>query len=179
MTLREVARSTGLSTGTVTYHFGTRRGLLLEAVTYGYWHMPSWPANHDPVEAMRYVFRRYVLSTGQRRVWWQFWLAVTSHAQGDEELGEWLAEQHRSVVGRWAGCLERGVRQGVFRPEIDPQAEASRLAAYAHGLAVSQPIDRSQTAWAGTELTRELDQLRVGTPKADTHVGAPITTLDA
>lgn len=166
MTLREVARLTGMSTGTITYHFGSRRGLLLDAIDYGYWHLPPELFDMAPAEALRWVLHRYELSDDSRRTWWRFWLAITSHSQGDPDVAERLLLQHQSIVERWRGCLEQGMREGELRPDLNADAEAARLAAYAHGLAITQLIDPSSTRWAAAELSTAVDALRVSPTSA-------------
>jgi AcrR family transcriptional regulator len=150
-----------MSTGTITYHFGSRRSLLLDAIDYGYWHLPPTLFELPPVDALRWVLHRYELSDDSRRTWWRFWLAITSHSQCDAEIAERLVRQHNSIVDRWRTCLERGVLDGQLRADFDPATEAARLAAYAHGLAITQLVDPSTTGWAAAELSCEVDALRV------------------
>ena len=168
MSLREVARLTGMSTGTITYHFGSRRELLLDAVDYGYWHLPPELFEMAAADALRWVLHRYELSDDSRRTWWRFWLAITSHSQSDAEVAERLLLQHQSIVERWRGCLEQGMREGELRPDLNADAEAGRLAAYAHGLAITQLIDPSSTRWAAAELSSAVDTLR-GLPTSARH----------
>lgn len=164
MSLREVARATGMSTGTITYHFGSRRKLLLNAIDYGYWRLPPEFFELAPPDALRWILHRYELSDEPRRTWWQFWLAVTSHAQSDPEVAQRLSQQHQSIVDRWHTCLERGMAGGQLRPGLDAAAEAARLTAYAHGLAISQLIAPSLVDWAAAELSRAVEALRVDVP---------------
>ncbi|WP_158710317.1 TetR family transcriptional regulator C-terminal domain-containing protein [Streptomyces sp. NRRL F-5126] len=162
MSLREVARTTGTSTGTITYHFGSRHGLLLDAVEYGYWDLPQELYEMDPAQALRWVLHRYELSDEPRRSWWQFWLAITAHAQVDAEVSERLLAQTDSILVRWRACIERGIAAGQIAPDTDAATEAGRLAAYAHGLAIAQLINPSAavTKWATEELTRAVEILR-------------------
>lgn len=161
LTLRDVAAAAGLSNGTVTYHFGSKHRLLMDAIEYGYWRLPEGFEDLDAASALSWVLRRYVLADQKRRSWWQFWLAVTFHAQTDEQVRQQLDTQHASIVRRWRFCVERGMADADFRPDLDPELEARRLTAYAHGLAVSQLIDPTQTPWAELELKQSVDALRI------------------
>ena len=149
-----------MSTGTITYHFGSRRGLLMDAIDYGYWYLPPELFELSPADALRWVLHRYELSDEPRRTWWRFWLAITSYSQGDDEVAQRLLDQHQSIVDRWRTCLERGMADGQLGSDLDAAAEAARLAAYAHGLAISQLIDPSSTNWAAAELSRAVEALR-------------------
>ena len=166
MSVREVARATGLSSGTVTYHFASRRSLLMDAIGYGYWRLPPRFETRDAATALSLVLRRYVLADRKRRTWWQFWLAVTSCAQTDAEVRAELGRQHTSIIERWRYCLDRGIAEGTFEPGLDTQVHAQRLTAYAHGLAVSQLIDPGQTGWAEAELRHAVDVLRLAGQRA-------------
>ena len=128
-------------------------------IAYGYWRLPAHFKTLDAAAALALVLRRYVLADRKRRTWWQFWLAVTSYAQNDDSVRAQLGTQHDSIVDRWRYCLEQGIGEGVFESGIDTGAHARRLTAYAHGLAVSQLIDPSQTSWAEAELTNAVDVL--------------------
>lgn len=159
LSFREVARLTNTSTGTLSYHFGSKRGLLLEATRYGYWKLPESFEQQPAIDAMRYVLRRYVLSTPKRQAWWQFWLAICSHAQSDSELQELLATEYQSVVSRWTHAIDRGKEEGTFCAGIDGPSVARRLAAVAHGIAVAQLIGATTVETAAGQLRAELDAL--------------------
>lgn len=67
--IREVARDTGLSTGTITCHFENRRTLLLDAIEYGYWRLPPGFYGLTPLDVFRWIIHRYVLTDSARRTW--------------------------------------------------------------------------------------------------------------
>lgn len=159
LSFREIARMTESSTGTLSHHFGSKRQLLLEAIAYGYWRLPEAFAARPATQAMRYVLDRYELSTPKRRTWWKFWLAMTALAQSDPEIHDAMAREYRSVVDRWVNSLNRGREAGLFRADLDPVVEANRLAAFAHGVAIAQLTDPSQTATASATLHDALGRL--------------------
>ncbi|MGM7672203.1 TetR/AcrR family transcriptional regulator [Microbacterium sp. A93] len=161
--MRDIARSTGLSTGTITYHFGSRHNLLLESIDYGYWRVPTNLESMAPHDAMRRVLNRYELRDEPRQIWWQYWLAMTSYAQSNAEAAQRLVKHHNWVLERWELCLNRGKSTGEFFPSVDPASEARRLAAFAHGLAIQQLIDPLSADWAADELSRAVDALRPAT----------------
>ena len=142
MSMRTLAGATGLSMGTITYHFNNKRQLLLDAIAYGYQRPPAGMREGDIVGNLRSLVRRYDLSTERRRTWWRFWVAVVTHAQKDEEVRALLAEQHRSAVGRFHKLIDDGIAAGLIE-NVDSASAAERLVAHAHGLAVAQLVDPS------------------------------------
>jgi AcrR family transcriptional regulator len=159
LSTRSVARSIGVSTGSLSHHFGTKRNLLLEAIRFGYWHLPSWFGQRPAIESMRYVVRRYQLSTPKRRSWWRFWLAVSAHGQADAEIHELMLVEYRSIEDRWANAISRGQREGSFETDLEPREVAVRLAYTAHGIAVAQLTGALTVERAGRELADALDAI--------------------
>lgn len=166
LSVREVARVTGVSTGTLSHHFGSKRKLLLEAIAFGYWQLPAWFGRRPAIDSMRYVLGRYVLSTPKRRSWWRFWLAISAHSQVDEEIGTLMLHEYRSIEDRWTNALSRGQREGVFATGFDPRTEAVRLTALAHGIALAQLAGAMADEVAARELRAALDALTPGPPGA-------------
>jgi AcrR family transcriptional regulator len=159
LSLREVARRVGVSTGTLSHHFGSKRSMLLESISYGYWHLPGWFEHRPAVHSMRFVLGRYDLTTPKRRSWWRFWLAISSYAQADDELKTLMLREYRSVEDRWAGALARGQTEGVFVLDFDARTTAVRLAALAHGIAVAQLVGAMAPTAARAELSTTFESL--------------------
>lgn len=145
MSMRTLAAATGVSVGTITYHFTTKRHLLLEAIAYGYQRRPAGFQQDDPVASLHALLRRYDLRAPTRRTWWRFWLAVVAYAQQDREVRALLAQQHRSAVLRFRELLAAGVGDGSLAVD-DLDRRAEQLVAHAHGIAVSQLADPSRGA---------------------------------
>jgi AcrR family transcriptional regulator len=154
MSLRTLAAASGVSMGTITYHFTNKRQLLLDAISYGYQRPPASLREGDPVGNLHSLLRRYDLATKKRRTWWQFWLAVITYAQKDEEIRRLLAAQHHFAIERFRDNIADGIAAGAFEV-TDVDATAERLVAHAHGLAVAQLVDPS----AGVALRRALPAL--------------------
>src|SRR5574337_207027 len=144
VSFRVLAAATGVSVGTITYHFTNKRQLLLDAITYGYQLPPASLRAGDPVGNLRSLLRRYDLGTKNRRTWWQFWLAVIAYAQKDEEIRRLLVAQHHFAIERFREALAEGVAAGAFEA-VDVDTVAELLVAQAHGLAVAQLVDPSSS----------------------------------
>lgn len=162
MTMRQVARASGLSTGTINYHFSNKRGLVLAAIDAA----PPAPAGevgYDPLAALQGLLRGFVLEDDERRDWWRFWVEVTAQATRDTDL----RERQRLRTMRQAQTLEEllaeGVARGHLRPEVEPALVGEPLLALAHGLAVHQLLspDAATVRRASDALEGSLRELSV------------------
>lgn len=139
--MRDVAKKAKLSTGTLTYHFKTKDGLLRAALDYAYQRPSDWGSYEGSArEALHRLARRYVLIRPEVRVWWRFWCAVTAHASSDRKVAERQKENHGFLVGFFAEIVARGVARGEFAKAAVAEV-AERLCALAHGLALRQLVD--------------------------------------
>jgi AcrR family transcriptional regulator len=159
--LRKVAAATGLTTGTLNYHFGNRQVLLLASLDYAY-HPPhdwSWHAV-DPRQSLTRLTRRYVLDKDDQRAWWRFWCAMTAHAPRAADLSRRQTENQQTRVAFFRAVLQWGVDQGNFTA-VNPETDSERLVAFAHGLALRQLVDPSAGVVASCcrLLTNEIEAL--------------------
>lgn len=163
MSVREVARITGLSTGTVTHHFGTRRELLLRAIEYGFEHLRPEFTALEPATALGWIIQQYDLSQQVRRTWWQFWLAVTVEAPTNPTVAEQMRQQLDAITDRWRTGLD-AVGTDRLSADVDLATAARQLATFGNGLIIDQLIDPSCSARAVIELKRRVEDL--GVPRA-------------
>lgn len=159
--IREIARMTGLSTGTITYHFTSKQKLLLFAIEYGYTRIPESLADDNPGVQMQNILQRYELTTPRRRQFWQFWLAITAYAEEEPAIEKYLASVYANALEHVQRGLDYGQKHGMFRPDMDTRTEAVRLSALAHGFAVMQLMDRSMMDTAVHELRAAVRRLTV------------------
>lgn len=142
MTMRQVSRATGLSTGTINYHFDNKRGLILAALESADG-APAGDAD-DPArprtatEDLRRIFSTFVLDAPERRDWWRFWVECTAHAVRDADLAEFQRQRYERQMRDVEEAIVAGVRRGELRPDIDPVALAEPLLALAYGLVIAQ-----------------------------------------
>jgi len=139
MTMRQVARTTGLSTGTINYHFTNKRGLILAALDAA----PAAPGGGkaaSPSVQLRALLHGFILEDDERRAWWRFWVEVTAQAARDHDLRERQRTRMSSQRQEVEELIQLGIQRGELRTEIDPAALAEPLLALAYGLAVQQLI---------------------------------------
>jgi AcrR family transcriptional regulator len=158
LSVREVARLTGLSTGSVTHHFPTRRELLDSAIDFGFRRLgPKFAPTPDTT--LGWLLERYDLSDEGRYSWWRFVFALVCEAGSTPEIAERLEAERHVVVQRWLTALEHEQECGRVREGADLMAEARRLAALGNGFVLAQLITPTNTAHAVTDLRRAVDAL--------------------
>jgi AcrR family transcriptional regulator len=162
MTMREVARATNMSTGTINYHFTNKRGLILAALDAA----PSAPAEGEaggPVQRLHGLFRGFILEDADRRAWWRFWVEVTAQAARDADLRERQRARMEAQRREVEDLVALGVQRGELRPELDSTLIAEPLLALAYGLAVQQLVspDAATVRRASDALEGSLREIAV------------------
>ncbi|MSQ30456.1 MAG: TetR family transcriptional regulator [Dehalococcoidia bacterium] len=138
MTMRQVARATGLSTGTVNYHFSNKRGLVLAALASAAGAPEGGALGGSPLARLRGLLAGFVLDTRERRAWWQFWVEVAAQSARDEELRRHERGSQTAQRRAIEELIEAGVRNGELPADLDAAAAAEPLLALATGLAILQ-----------------------------------------
>ncbi len=139
MTMRAVARATGMSTGTINYHFTNKRSLVLAALDSA----PAAPIDVEeggPLPQLQALFRTFILEDPDRRAWWRFWVEVTAQSARDADLRERQRTRMEAQRQEVEDLVALGVQRGELRVELDAGLIAEPLLALAYGLAVQQLI---------------------------------------
>jgi AcrR family transcriptional regulator len=163
--MRVVAGRTGLSTGTLNYHFRNKAGLLEAALDYAYREPLDWAEHSTGARrGLGRLLRRYVLRRREVRDWWRFWCAVTAQAAKDRHIAARQRKNQRALVAFFAKVIASGVESGELRRGLDADREAERLVALAHGVALRQLVDGSNDVIRASEalLASEVRGLLTG-----------------
>jgi AcrR family transcriptional regulator len=138
MTMRQVAHATGLSTGTINYHFGNKRGLVLAALASAGEAPEGSVPGGSPLSRLRRLLASFVHDSQERRAWWQFWVEVAAQSARDEELRRHERARQTAQRRHVEELIEEGVRRGEIRTDVDAATVAEPLIALATGLAILQ-----------------------------------------
>ncbi len=138
MTMRQVAHATGLSTGTINYHFGNKRGLVLAALASAGEAPEGSAPGGSPLSRLRRLLASFVLDSQERRAWWQFWVEVAAQSARDEELRRHERARQTAQRRHVEEVIEEGIRRGEVRADLDAATAAEPLIALATGLAILQ-----------------------------------------
>ena len=138
MTMRQVAHATGLSTGTINYHFGNKRGLVLAALASAGEAPEGVVPGGSPLSRLRRLLASFVLDAPERRAWWQFWVEVAAQSARDEELRRHERARQAAQRRHVEELIEEGVRREEIRADVDAVTTAESLVALATGLSILQ-----------------------------------------
>jgi AcrR family transcriptional regulator len=143
----DVAKSLGVSTSLLFYHFATRDALLVEALEYAVVSDAdrldrALARSGEPVERLRRVLTSYG-PTGAAHGW-TLWIEAWSTALREPSIQASL----RKLDRRWRDALEHVIAEGVATGEFtctDPRGAVARVGALLDGLSVASLIYRSVT----------------------------------
>jgi AcrR family transcriptional regulator len=137
--VQDVAKSLGVSTGLVHYHFDSKDELLTAAFRHAadadiHRLEKSLAESADAVEQLDRVLREY-LPGGRGEKGWVLWIDAWGEALRDPGLRRISAELDQAWFAAIEGVILDGVTAGQFRCP-DPHAAAWRLAALMDGLSL-------------------------------------------
>lgn len=172
----DIAAACGTSSAAIHYHFPGRAELLEAAVR---WCMDEDTASRaariaaeeDAAEELRQLIALQTPHTAQQRRQWRVWLDLWAEAARSTAIGRLHVEFYRQWRTTVADVIRRGVAQGVFRPDTDPESAALRLTALIDGLA-SQVLATTADDTAGTDGTTPQDMHAALLAHVDTELTA-------
>jgi AcrR family transcriptional regulator len=158
VTLREVARAGGWSTGIVSHYFSDKRDLLLATFRSRAEHAGSHArelVGHGVVPLDAFIEAVLPLDD-ERLLNWQVWLAFWGSAVGDEELSAAQQGRHDSFQHDLMGALAFEQAHGRLRHDVDLEHEALRLIMVLDGIALQ--VVFSPDRWPPSAQRRMVDE---------------------
>jgi len=140
VSIRSVARETGVSIGTVQYHFATKDDLLLAAYQRAIDQVTARAHSlaERPPSAGAYVrslLRELLPLDDRREAELRVALAFTARSVHSPRLTELYTQGYRALVDAVANALRAAVEHGEAAPEVEPRTDATQAVALADGLA--------------------------------------------
>ena len=144
VTMRDIAATAGVSTGTVVHYFHDKDSVLAAALLdkiqdTGIAFRAALTGADSAWEQLERLVEASVPASDEVRDEWRLWLTFWSEATRNERFRAVSELQHR----RWTRFLARILRHGVSADEfaaIDPEATATQVAALIDGLAVQSAL---------------------------------------
>lgn len=141
MRVSDVAKHIGTASGTIHYHFPTKRDLLHAAFEYNFRDSLARRAkiletDHDPVVKLRELIDSYI-PTGDAETMraWRVWAELWIEAIHDPDL----QSLNETVYGEWRALMARILRDGQAAGVIssgDAATQANMLIGLLDGLAI-------------------------------------------
>ncbi len=145
MTMRQIAQATGLSTGTINYHFRNKRALVLAALASVGEAPESGLPGLSPTSRLRRLLASFVLDSPEQRAWWQLWVEVAAQSARDEELRRHERARQGAQRRHLEDLLGQAMRRHEIRSDVDACTTAESLIALATGLAIGQLTNSDDT----------------------------------
>ncbi|TWS24290.1 TetR family transcriptional regulator [Tsukamurella sputi] len=144
--IADIAEMVGSSTGAVHYHFPSKSDVLEAALTYAV--DRAFDRQNEAVRQIDSAHERLLKlidmqlpRLGAPRQEWAIWLQVWAECTVRPEL----RPVHNVYYQRWhdaiAKTVARGVRQGIYRADVDPERFAYELTSMTDGMAIQVMVN--------------------------------------
>jgi AcrR family transcriptional regulator len=144
VTIRDIAETAGVSTGTVVFYFRDKESVLEAALLgkiqdTGIAFRAALAGAQSAWERLERLVEASLPASDEVRDEWRLWLTFWGEASRNAQLRAVSERQHQ----RWTRFLARIVREGVAAGEfapVDPGATAAQIAALIDGMAVQATL---------------------------------------
>lgn len=128
LTVRNVAKEAGFTTGALVHYYPTKSELFVAASEHAAVvvrpMMEQDEADYPVIEGLRRVLYDALPTTADSRARWTVWLVFWDRAKVDPVIGRIAQDRYTE----WHGRLERLIRRGQAEKSIDPNADSAMLA---------------------------------------------------
>ena len=143
--LAAIADKIGVTTPSITHHFGTKEALLLEIVAELDRSDMAVPRNAVTTDHFIADVRRWAISLRSDPAWTNLIrlraVMVAEALDPSCPAHAHFVARHRLVRHDLAGVVERGQLEGVIRGEIDPLLLAGEIAGFCQGVQIQWLLD--------------------------------------
>ena len=140
LTVREVAKEAGFTTGALTHYFQSMDQVLIEASEYSAKlmrpRMERMAREASAVEALRKVVAEALPLTGPSRALWRVWLGFWERSSYNVEVAKVMRLRYAEWRGRLSALIRRAQVEKLAPPDFDPDMAAQELVALVDGIAV-------------------------------------------
>lgn len=161
LTMRQVAEASGVSTGTINYHFQNKENLVIMALETAYQLPDDWAEfQGSPAAQLKRLALGYALKVSSSR-WWRFWINYLAASTRSEEMQAHQEVRFDKQLIFWTELVAEGVRKGEFRKDLDPEDAARELLILVHGLLAMQFMkpDAKTRGWAKDRIMQAIEGL--------------------
>lgn len=140
LTVREVAKEAGFTTGALTHYFHSKDQLLIVAsehsATLVRERMEKAEKVRPTLEAIRKVVSYALPLTAEIRGYWRIWVGYWERSSYDDDVSRVMRLRYDEWRGRLARLLARAQEEGDVAPGVDPHEAAQSLIALVDGIGV-------------------------------------------
>lgn len=144
VTLRNIARRIGATTGMLTHYYANRTALLKDIATSAEAALQD-RITRRPTRDQRdgwlcALFDESLAPSIPGTLPWGFWLEYWASAERDPELGQHSVERLDALRRQVEDCVRAGVEDGTFRSDLNVEDAAQTIVAFMHGLGIELAI---------------------------------------
>ena len=140
LTVREVAKEAGFTTGALTHYFTSKDQVLIEASEYSAKlmrpRMERMAREPSAVVALRKVVAEAMPLNQRSRDLWRIWLGFWERSSYNPEVARVMRARYEEWRGRIATLILRAQREGEAPVGFDADLAAQELVALVDGIAV-------------------------------------------
>lgn len=154
-TVDEIARDAGCTKGAFYFHFASKEDMFMALLEKRYQEQQAMlsitfaslePPHKAVQESLEAVFTHSSRNPDWNLLYLEFWLYAARHEKARQRLAQ-SYEMWRSFL---AQILERGQREGIINPRIDPAIAASALMGLVSGINLQSRMDRQAVPMPAT-----------------------------
>lgn len=140
LTVREVAKEAGFTTGALTHYFKSKDQVLIEASEYSARlvrpKMEKSALAPSAVEALRHVVADALPTNREMKGMWRVWVGFWERSSYDPDVARVMRARYAEWRGRLVAQLRRAQKQGEMPGDLDVEFAAQELVALVDGIAV-------------------------------------------
>lgn len=165
---RDVAARAGVNIATLHYYFPSKEDLIRGvadflqhefAETYSSW---SPEDELSPLDALRAEFHDDRRILRDNPAIYVVLVELYARAHRDSTIAGMMAEMDGHWRGHIAAIIDDGIRQGIFRSDLDPAFAALMLTSFKKGVIISALVDPDR--YPLIRITAEMETLLTGKP---------------
>jgi AcrR family transcriptional regulator len=147
VTVREIAREAGFTTGALVHYFKSKDQVLIQASEYGgimvRARMEQHEATRSGIDALKRVLYESLPMTPEMRGTWNVWLGFWDRATHNAEVRAITEVRYREWTGRIAELVKNAQKAGELSPRVDPMRAAQSIVSLIDGIGVRVLLTRS------------------------------------
>jgi AcrR family transcriptional regulator len=140
LTVREVAKEAGFTTGALTHYFTSKDQVLIEASEMSgklvRTRMERAGRDKSALAALRRVIGESLPITPLQRGYWHVWVGFWERAGYNPEVKRVMRDRYEEWRGRLAAIIRRAQDEGEVSAEFDPDLAAQETVALIDGIGV-------------------------------------------
>jgi AcrR family transcriptional regulator len=140
LTVREVAKEAGFTTGALTHYFTSKDQVLIEASEVSAKlvrpRMERAARDKSALTALRRVVGESLPITPLARGYWRIWVGFWERASYNPEVKRVMRDRYEEWRGRLAVIIRRAQDEGEAAGDFDPELAAQELVALIDGIGV-------------------------------------------